>query len=32
MQKYAKNMHKIYKSMFLHMVHLYALPTLLMFV
>ena len=28
--KICKKYAKIYKSMFLHMVHLYALPTLLM--
>ena len=30
MQKYAKNMQNIHKSMYWHILHIYALPTLLM--
>ena len=30
-QKYATNMQNMHKSMYLHILHIYALPTLLMF-
>ena len=29
-KKYAKNMQNMHKSMYLHILHIYALPTLLM--
>ena len=29
-QKYATNMQNMHKSMYLHILHIYALPTLLM--
>ena len=31
-QKYATNMQNMHKSMYLHILHIYALPTLLMIV